>query len=118
MAASIVAVANGTGLRASALITDMDQVPGTHVSNGLKVAETVAILTDGRDARLEEVVIALAAEMLHLGEIVPDLEAGQEKAESVFENGQAAEKFAKMITAFGDTADFVEKSEHYLDPAR
>jgi thymidine phosphorylase len=117
LAASIVAVANGAGLPTSALITDMDQVLGTHVGNGLEVAETVTFLTGERDARLEEVVIALAAEMLHLGGLVAGVDEGETKARAVLDNGEAAEFFAKMVAALGGPTDFLENSDQYLKPA-
>jgi thymidine phosphorylase len=117
LADSIVRVANGAGLRTSALITDMDQVLGTHVGNALEVTETVRFLTQTRDQRLEDVVISLAAEMLQLGGLVADIEQGQAKALSVLENGQAAEIFAKMVVALGGPVDFMEKSDQYLKPA-
>ncbi len=117
LAASIVTVANGARMPTSALITDMDQVLGTHVGNGLEVMETVTFLTAARDPRLEEVVIALAAEMLHLGGLVANASEGNAKAQTVLDNGQAAELFAKMVTALGGPSDFMDKPDHYLTPA-
>ena len=117
LADSIVTVANGAGLRASALITDMDQVLGTHVGNALEVAETVEFLRGRRDARLEEVVIALAAEMLCLGGLAEDDGAGQAKALVVLDGGRAAECFARMVAALGGPGDFMERPDAYLAPA-
>jgi thymidine phosphorylase len=44
LAESIVAVANGAGLKTAALITDMNQVLGRSVGNAVEVAESVAFL--------------------------------------------------------------------------
>jgi thymidine phosphorylase len=117
LAESIVAVANGAGLRTSALITDMDQVLGTNVGNALEVREAVEFLTSKRDIRLEECVLALAGEMLHLGGLVPDAEAGRRMARQALESGSAAEKFAAMVSMLGGPADFVEKLDHHLPVA-
>ncbi len=117
LADSIVAVANGAGLRTSALITDMDQVLGTHVGNALEVAETVNFLIGRRNARLEDVVIALAAEILRLGGLAEDGGAGRAKALAVLESGQAAECFARMVAALGGPRDFMERSDEYLAQA-
>src|SRR4051794_810891 len=45
LARSIVDVANGAGLKTSALITDMNQALGTTVGNGLEVLEAIDYLT-------------------------------------------------------------------------
>src|SRR3546814_8942225 len=61
LAASIVSVAGGAGLPATALITDMDQPLGRSPGNALEVAECVELLTGGTgDARFCEVMLPLA----------------------------------------------------------
>ena len=100
LAESIVTVANGAGLRTTALITDMNQVLGRTVGNALEVAETVAFLRgDERDPRLLEVVLALAGEMLAAGGL--DADPAQ-----VLDDGGAAETFQRMVSALGGPADF------------
>ena len=117
LAESIVAVANSAGLPTTALITDMDQVLGTHVGNGLEVAETVAYLKGDQDSRLHDVVLSLAAEMLVLGKIDDTTEAARARAEQSVTSGAAAEVFANMVSALGGPADFMEKSDSYLPVA-
>ena len=119
LAESLVAVANQAGLSTTALITDMNSVLGRDVGNALEVAETVAYLKgEGpRDPRLHEVVIALAGEMLALGDLAPSVAAGRARAEAALEDGRAAEKFARMVSALGGPDDFLEHSQRYLRPA-
>jgi thymidine phosphorylase len=119
LAESIVAVANGAGLKTTALITDMNQVLGRSVGNAVEVAETVAFLrgeTD-RDKRLLEVVLALAGEMLAIGGIAADSEAGQHMACAVLASGRAAETFQRMVTNLGGPSDFIERPEAHLPAA-
>ncbi len=73
LAQSLVAVANQAGLPTVALITDMDRVLGREVGNALEIAETVAYLKGegARETRLHEVTMALAGEMLLLGDPLP-----------------------------------------------
>ncbi len=67
LALSLVEVAEGAGLRASALLTDMNQVLGWSAGNALEVAEALAFLTgERREPRLLDVSLALTAEMLVL----------------------------------------------------
>jgi thymidine phosphorylase len=116
LAESLVAVANQAGLSTTALITDMDQVLGRDVGNALEVMEAVAYLTgEGtRDPRLHEVVMALAGEMLALGDLAPSVAAGRARAEAALEDGRAAEKFARMVAALGGPNDVLEHPGRYL----
>jgi len=119
LAESLVAVANQAGLSTTALITDMDRVLGREVGNALEVSETVAYLKgEGvRDSRLHEVVMALAGEMLALGDLAPSVAAGRARAEAALEDGRAAEKFAQMVSALGGPDEFIEHPGRYLAQA-
>ncbi|MCW5738151.1 MAG: thymidine phosphorylase, partial [Enhydrobacter sp.] len=77
LAGSLVSVANQAGLSTTALITDMNQVLGGTVGNALEVTETIEYLTGegARDPRLHEVVMALAGEMLAMGDLAPSVAA-------------------------------------------
>src|SRR4029450_11081284 len=82
LAESLVAVANQAGLPTVALITDMDRVLGRNVGNALQGVEAVNYLKgEGtRDARLHEVTMALAGEMVALGGLAADAAAGRTQA--------------------------------------
>jgi thymidine phosphorylase len=120
LAQTLVSVANDAGLSTTALITDMDRVLGREVGNALEVMETVAYLKgEGpRDPRLHEVVMALAGEMLALGDLAPSAAAGRARAEAALEDGRAADKFARMVAALGGPDDFLDHPARYLDQAR
>ena len=119
LAESIVAVANGAGLKTTALITDMNQVLGRSVGNAVEVAESVAFLRCEADwdMRLLEIVLALAGEMLATGGIVMNSEAGRCMAGTALANGRAAEAFQRMVTSLGGPADFIDRAEAYLPTA-
>ncbi|MBN9089406.1 MAG: thymidine phosphorylase [Reyranella sp.] len=119
LAAGLVYTANQAGLSTAALITDMDRVLGREVGNALEVMETVAYLKgEGvRDPRLHEVVMALAGEMLALGDLAPSAAAGRARAEAALEDGRAAEKFAQMVSALGGANDFMDQPARYLERA-
>jgi thymidine phosphorylase len=119
LAESIVAVANGAGLKTTALITDMNQILGHSAGNAVEIAETIDYLRDpkGSDARLHELVMALAAEMLLLGGLVPDLATGRERAEAAAVDGRAAEIFARMVRVLGGPADLLDQPDRHLPRA-
>ena len=117
LAESIVSVAEGAGLPTTALITDMNQPLGRTAGNALEVAESVEMLTGDGEARLREVVLALAVEMLLLGSLAEDAAEARDRAETALDSGRAAERFAAMVTALGGPADFVERTADYLPRA-
>ena len=118
LAESIIATAERAGLPTRALITDMNETLGLTAGNALEMAESVAYLTGGeREARLDEVVLALSAEMLHLTGLAENRETALAMADEAVNSGRAAEKFAGMVSALGGPADFLERSEHYLPAA-
>jgi thymidine phosphorylase len=116
LAHSLVAVANQAGLPTVSLITDMNQVLGRDVGNALEVAETVAYLKgEGpREARLHEVTIALAGEMLALSGLASSVAAGCARAQSALDDGRAAEKFAQMVAALGGPTDLLDHPGRFL----
>jgi thymidine phosphorylase len=120
LAESIVAVANGAGLKTTALITDMNEVLGHSAGNAVEIAETVDYLRDPKaaDRRLNEVVMALAAEMLVLGGLADDLASGHAKAEAAAGDGRAAEIFARMVRALGGPGDLLDQPARHLPVAR
>jgi thymidine phosphorylase len=118
LAETIVAIANGAGVRTRALITDMDAVLGHAVGNALEVAEAVDYLTGrARDPRLHDVVSSLATEMLVLGNLAATLSEAQAKLQTRLEDGSAAETFARMVAALGGPTDFLERHDSYLPRA-
>ena len=118
LAASLVAVANGAGLRTSALITDMNQPLASAAGNAVEIVNAVEFLTGRhRDLRLHEVTLALSAELLVLGELARTTAEGKTMSEEVLASGRAAETFGKMVAALGGPADVVENPAKHLEAA-
>jgi thymidine phosphorylase len=118
LARSLVEVATGAGLPTTALITDMDQPLASAAGNAVEVKNAVDFLTGARrDARLEAVTMALAAEMLASAGLASSPEEAARAARHALESGLAAERFGRMVAALGGPADFVDKAEHYLPRA-
>ncbi|WP_337995739.1 thymidine phosphorylase [Oleispirillum naphthae] len=116
LARALVAVAQGAGLPARALVSGMDQVLGHAAGNAVEVAEAVAFLrADRRDARLEELTIALGIEMLGLAGIEPATAA--RKLKRALDGGAAAETFGRMVAALGGPLDFIDDAAAHLPAA-
>ncbi|MDH4071534.1 MAG: thymidine phosphorylase [Gammaproteobacteria bacterium] len=118
LADSIIATARKAGLVTHALITDMNQCLGTTAGNALEVAEAVRFLrNDSRDERLDEVVMALAAEMLLVAGLAKDRAVARHHAAEALTSGRAAEVFGRMVAGLGGPGDFVAGCERYLPAA-
>jgi len=115
LARSIIATAARADLKTSAVLTDMNEVLGTTAGNALEIAESMAYLrNDCRDSRLDEVVMALCAEMLLLSGIDDDAERARERCEAAVTSGRAAERFDAMCRALGGPVDFVADYRKHL----
>ena len=118
LAGSLVAVANGAGLRTVALITDMNEPLASAAGNAVEVRNAVDFLTgDRRDPRLEEAVVALACEMLTIGGIAGTPADADALVCSALNQGRAAEIFQKMVAELGGPADIVERPAAHLPDA-
>ncbi|MBI3367696.1 MAG: hypothetical protein HY021_04360 [Burkholderiales bacterium] len=84
----------------------MNQVLGRSAGNGLEMREAIDFLT-GRDVepRLCELTLVLAAHMLCLGRLAPNLEQARSSAEAALTSGRAAELFARMVAGLGGPRD-------------
>ena len=98
---SLVAVGRAAGVRMAALITDMDHPLGLALGNALEVREVLRALDGDCPADLREVTLALAAEMLLLAEVVPDLMVGRARLEQLWRDGAAKRCFAANLRRQG-----------------
>lgn len=100
LASTMVRLAEGSGRRASAIVTDMDEPLGTNVGTGLEAIEARDFLRGhAPDGRFAQLTSAIAGEMLRVGgvaeaEIVPRLEAA-------LRDGGAYERFVALVEAQG-----------------
>ena len=108
LANSLVKVANGAGLKTSALITDMDEPLASAAGNAVEIKNAVDYLTGkSRDRRLHEVTLALGVE----------LGVSAQQLEKTLDSGEAAERFQRMVSALGGPADFIENCDRHLPKA-
>jgi thymidine phosphorylase len=118
MAAALTEVARAAGLPAVAWITDMNQVLGHSCGNAIEVLEAVRFMQgEERDPRLALVIRTLAAELLVMGRLEPDIEAAGRRVDAALESGRALEQFGRMVSAMGGPADFVERAPSHLPVA-
>ena len=92
LARSLVSVANGTGCRTSALLTDMNQSLAFSAGNALEVKSALAVLkNEPGEERLLEVTLALGSNLLVNAGIFSDEDTAKESLEESLSSGKAAE---------------------------
>jgi thymidine phosphorylase len=118
LASTLVEVANGAGLRCSALLTDMSQCLGRTAGNALEVQEALGVLAGRRTAsRLRKVSLELAADLLVLGGVFEERAPAAAAAVRALDSGAAAERFGRMIASLGGPADLLERPHRHLPKA-
>ncbi len=118
LARSIIATAATAKLKTHAIITDMNECLGETAGNALEIAESMAYLrNDYRESRLDEVVMALTAEMLIATGMESSRESAQKKTDEAVTSGKAAEVFDKMVQNLGGPGNFVDTFAMHLPQA-
>ncbi|MCA1370519.1 thymidine phosphorylase [Bradyrhizobium sp. BRP14] len=118
LARSLVDVASGAGVSTSALITDMNEPLADAAGNTLEIENCLAYLRGEKaGTRLDQVVMAFAAEMLVAAGIAAHKVEAEALARRALESGAAMERFARMVHRLGGSADFVDRPEAYLAKA-
>lgn len=119
LARSLVRVANGAGVKTTALLTDMNEPLADCAGNAIEVQNAVDFLKGQKSGtRLEEVTLALGAEMLVNAGVETDQRAALARCSAVLGSGRAAEIFGQMVSELGGPSDFMDKAERYLPRAK
>jgi pyrimidine-nucleoside phosphorylase len=97
LAESLVAIGNRHRVRTEALITAMDRPLGRAVGNALEVLESLETLEGRGPEDLEALSVALAARMLVLAQIAPDLPDAERRVRAAIASGAGLEKFRQIV---------------------
>jgi thymidine phosphorylase len=106
LAELLVSLSEDLGIRASALITDMDNPLGSAVGNALEVRESVRFLKGGEAPEdLSHEARYVAARLLEL----KGIPGGENVVEDALSSGAAYEKFREFVRAQGGDAGALEE---------
>jgi pyrimidine-nucleoside phosphorylase len=97
LARSLVATGELAGVRTEALLTSMDEPLGHAVGNALEIIESLETLKGRGPAALESLSVELAARMVLLSGIEPDLEAATSRVRQAIASGAGVEKFRAIV---------------------
>lgn len=101
LAHALITIAEQNGVKARALITDMNQPLGITIGNSLEVAESIAVLKGRGPQDVHQLLVTQAAHMLVLGKRADTLELGVGMAEDALRDGRAMRAFKQLIQAQG-----------------
>jgi pyrimidine-nucleoside phosphorylase len=111
LARLMVAIAEGSGRKAVALISDMNQPLGRAVGNALEVREAIDTLRGAGPEDFVEHCLVVAAQMLALGGTFENAVEGRVAAEESLKNGSAWEKFKSLISVQGGDVTYLEEPD-------
>lgn len=102
LAAEMISIGEAAGRRVTAFVTDMDRPLGRCVGNALEVREAIEVLRgDPSDARLTQLAIAVAAEMLRLSGMASSEAEAREWAMDGLRTGIGLGKLREIVQAQG-----------------
>ena len=114
----MLAVAHASKLEMRVALSDMGQVLGREAGNALEVRAVLDILCGrGGDARLLELSLSLAGDLLCMGGLAADAGEARTQLQRALDSGAAAERFARMVAALGGPVDLLEDPEAHLPSA-
>lgn len=105
----LVRLAGDEGVRATALLTDMESPLGLMVGNALEVREAIECLHGGGPAELRDVTLALSAELLVSAGVERNAGSARERLEGLLDGGRPAERFARLIEMQGGDPRVVDQ---------
>jgi pyrimidine-nucleoside phosphorylase len=113
LARSLVRVGKSFGLRTVALVTDMSVPLGLTIGNALETREAVEVLRDAGPADVRELTLALGVEMLLVAGVERSRVAARKRLERALREGQAFERFLRMVRAHGGDTRVLEHPERW-----
>ena len=108
LAQQMVAIGALAGRRVTALITQMEQPLGLAIGNALEVQEAIATLHGAGPADFQELVEAVAGEMLLIAGAADELSSARTQVSAVIADGRAFARFRDFVTAQGGDAAQIE----------
>jgi pyrimidine-nucleoside phosphorylase len=111
LARLMVAIAEGSGRKAVALLSDMNQPLGRAVGNALEVREAIDTLHNEGPQDFVEHCLVVSAHMLVLGGQVENADIGRAVAENSLQDGSAWEKFKSLIAVQGGDVTYLEQPD-------
>jgi len=112
LAERMVAIGRGMGKRVAAVITDMNEPTGRMIGNSLEIEESIMTLRGQGPKDLTDLSVELAAWMLVLTSVQPDLDAGRKRIREAITSGAGLERLRQVIEAQGGDPRVCDDPKH------
>lgn len=109
----MVEIARLSNRTAVALISDMNQPLGFAVGNTLELREALETLQGAGPDDFREHCLVIAAHLLKLGDIFPDLSTARQGAETALTNGAGWARFRTLIAAQGGDVQYLDAPQKF-----
>jgi pyrimidine-nucleoside phosphorylase len=109
LASSLVAIGNASGVRTEAFLTAMDAPLGRAVGNANEIVESIETLKGRGPADLEQLSVTLAARMLVLARLSPDMAGAEARVRRALGSGEGLERFRRMVAQQGGDPRIVDE---------
>ncbi len=108
LAQRMIDIGHGVERRVTAVLANMNQPLGLAIGNSLEVIEAIETLRGTGPRDLREHCLALAVEMLLLGQKASTPEEAYEQLDEILETGRALDRFRRWVAAQGGDPDIVD----------
>ena len=108
LADALVSLAERSGLRVAALLTQMDVPLGRTIGNALEVRECIEVLRGGGPRDLVELSVELAALMVWLGHGAASLDAARTAVEGALADGRGLAVFRAVVDRQGGEVAMID----------
>ena len=112
LAKKMVAIGKHAGVKAMAVISDMDQPLGRAVGNAIEVREAIDTLKGNGPEDLRDLCLTLGSYMVHMAGVCGSVDEARQKLASSIEDGSALSKLADFIEAQGGSREDVYHPEN------
>ncbi|NJN43502.1 MAG: thymidine phosphorylase [Anaerolineae bacterium] len=113
LAALMVEIARLSGRKAIAMLSDMNQPLGYAVGNTLELKEAIQTLHGHGPEDFRNHCLEIAAYLLKLGNITPDLTTARQRAEHALSNGEGWKKFRALIATQGGDTNYLDQPDKF-----
>ncbi len=113
LAKLMVDIAHLANRTAVALLSDMNQPLGFMVGNSLELQEAIETLQGHGPTDFRRHCLEIAAHMLKLGGIAPDLPAARQRAQAALANGEGWARFRALVMAQGGDVSYVDEPQKF-----
>jgi pyrimidine-nucleoside phosphorylase len=111
LAEAMVDIGAQAGLRTRAVLTAMDAPLGLAVGNALELREAIDTLQGRGPADLTTLCRTLAAHLLQVGGLAPDLSAAGERVDEAIRSGAAFERFRSLVSHQGGDVRVIDDGD-------